>query len=102
MHIIKEVLVEWRGLDWELFFNTLFNAKVIPKVAIYLCDWESFKFHFTTAMKHSYDILGVGMLWKPKEARILMNFINQPVNIGKHSRTKNVLTRCFTKNFQEF
>jgi hypothetical protein len=30
---------------------------------------------------HSYDILGAGMLWKPKEARILKNFINQPVNI---------------------
>jgi hypothetical protein len=29
----------------------------------------------------SYDILGVGMLWKPKEARILTNFIDQPVNI---------------------
>jgi len=51
---------------------------------------------------HSYDILGAGMLWKPKEARILTNFIDQPVNIGKHLRTKNVLTRCFTKNFQEF
>jgi len=50
----------------------------------------------------SYDILGAGMLWKPKETRILTNFIDQLVNIGKHSRTKNVLTRCFTKNFQEF
>jgi hypothetical protein len=30
---------------------------------------------------HSYDILGAGMLWKPKEARILTNFIDQPVNI---------------------
>jgi hypothetical protein len=29
-------------------------------------------------------------------------FIDQLVNIGKHSRTKNVLTRCFTKNFHEF
>jgi hypothetical protein len=51
---------------------------------------------------HSYDILGAGMLWKPKEARILTNFIDQPMNSGKHSRTKNVLTRCFTKNFHEF
>jgi hypothetical protein len=24
--------------------------------------------------KHSYDILGARMLWKPKEARILKNF----------------------------
>jgi hypothetical protein len=23
---------------------------------------------------HSYDILGAGMLWKPREAPILMNF----------------------------
>jgi hypothetical protein len=30
---------------------------------------------------HSYEILGAGMLWKPKEARILTNFIDQPVNI---------------------
>jgi hypothetical protein len=26
-------------------------------------------------MYHSYDILGARMLWKPKEARILKNFI---------------------------
>jgi hypothetical protein len=25
-------------------------------------------------LKHSYDILGARMLWKPKEARILKNF----------------------------
>jgi hypothetical protein len=30
---------------------------------------------------HNYDILSAGMLWKPKEARILKNFIDQPVNI---------------------
>jgi len=28
---------------------------------------------------HSYDILGARMLWTPKEARILKNFIDQPV-----------------------
>jgi hypothetical protein len=26
-------------------------------------------------LNHSYDILGARMLWKPKEARILKNFI---------------------------
>jgi hypothetical protein len=47
---------------------------------------------------HSYDILGAGMLWKPKEARILTNFIDQPVNIGKHSHQE-----CFDKVlYQEF
>jgi hypothetical protein len=35
----------------------------------------------TTHHIHSYDILGAGMLWKPEEARILKNFINQRVNI---------------------
>jgi hypothetical protein len=28
---------------------------------------------------HSDDILGARMLWKPKKARILKNFIDQPV-----------------------
>jgi hypothetical protein len=32
-----------------------------------------------TRSNHSYDILGARMLWKPKEARILKNFIDQPV-----------------------
>jgi hypothetical protein len=30
-------------------------------------------------INHSYDILGARMLWKPKEARILTNFIDQLV-----------------------
>jgi hypothetical protein len=34
-----------------------------------------------TPLVHSYDILGVGMLWKPEETRILKKFINQRVNI---------------------
>ncbi len=32
-----------------------------------------------TSYNHSYDILGARMLWKPKEVRILKNFIDQPV-----------------------
>jgi hypothetical protein len=28
---------------------------------------------------HTDDILGARMLWKPKEARVLKNFIDQPV-----------------------
>jgi hypothetical protein len=34
--------------------------------------------------KHSYDILGARMLWKPKEARILKNF-------KKNYRSTNVI-----------
>jgi hypothetical protein len=36
-------------------------------------------FNFIIAKNHSDDILGARMLWKPKEARILKNFIDQPV-----------------------
>jgi hypothetical protein len=54
MHIIKEVLVVWKGPDWESFLNTLFNAKVTPKVVIYLCGWESFRFLFTITMKSTF------------------------------------------------
>ncbi len=32
-----------------------------------------------TCLTHSYDILGARMLCKPKEARILTNFIDQPM-----------------------
>jgi hypothetical protein len=34
---------------------------------------------FIHTIKHSDDILGARMLWKPKEARILKNFIDQPM-----------------------
>jgi hypothetical protein len=44
------------------------------------CLKTFFDFHGIGKKKtHSYDILGARMLWKPKEARILTNFINQPV-----------------------
>jgi hypothetical protein len=39
----------------------MFNSQTRNKTK--LCD-----------SKHSYDILGARMLWKPKEARILKNF----------------------------
>jgi len=85
---------EWThgGLKWR--------CKVGTCTIAYCAKWLLTK--HLKEVHHSYDILGAGMLWKPKEARILTNFIDQPMNIGKHSRTKNVLTRCFTKNFQKF
>jgi hypothetical protein len=42
---------------------------------------QLFWFELLEGYCHSYDILGAGMLWKPEEARILKNFINQRVNI---------------------
>jgi hypothetical protein len=37
------------------------------------------KVSWADTLSHSDDILGARMLWKPKEARILKNFIDQPV-----------------------
>lgn len=37
-----------------MFLNIVLNAKVIPKVVIYLCDEESFKFLFTIAMMSTF------------------------------------------------
>jgi hypothetical protein len=54
MHTIIEVPVVWKGSDYELFLNILLNAKVTPKVVVYLCDGESFKFLFTAAMKSTF------------------------------------------------
>jgi hypothetical protein len=53
-HIIKEVLLVWKGPNWESFLNTLLNAKVTPKVIVYLCDKEFFRFLFTTTMKSTF------------------------------------------------
>jgi hypothetical protein len=51
MHIIKKVPIVWKGPDWESFLNILLNAKVTPKVVVFLCDRKSFRFFLTTAMK---------------------------------------------------
>ncbi len=54
MHIMKEVPIVWKDLDWESFLNILLNAKVTPKVVVYLCNCKSFWFLFTMAMKSTY------------------------------------------------
>jgi hypothetical protein len=41
--------------------------------------WKGLKISPPLHTTHNDDILGVRMLWKPKEARILKNFIDQPV-----------------------
>ncbi len=84
-------------MSYSLEYEHSIEKNELKKMNCYLIHSLNNPF---TNLTHSYDILGAGMLWKPKEARILTNFIDQPVNIGKHSRTKNVLTRCFTKNFK--
>ncbi len=60
--------MDWQAPMLDVMFE-FFNTFVIKGVEIYF------------GIRHSYDILGAGMLWKPEEARILKNFINQRVNI---------------------
>jgi hypothetical protein len=50
------------------------NALIEHKEIVVVCEENGH-----VSMNHSYDILGARMLWKPKEARILTNFIDQPV-----------------------
>jgi hypothetical protein len=47
---------------------------------IFMLKKDNAKTHYNnTRLNHSDDILGARMLWKPKEARILKNFIDQLV-----------------------
>jgi hypothetical protein len=55
--------------------------KIIMVKVGYFCMGKHYLSQKTNRILHSYDILSAGMLWKPKEARILKNFIDQPVNI---------------------
>jgi hypothetical protein len=59
------------NLKHAQYFNHK-NAKGINLILIHhlLCICVG-----TLYPKHSYDILGARMLWKPKEARILKNLI---------------------------
>jgi hypothetical protein len=59
--ILKCKCRKWARMSHLDICNTSYGKKK---------GWES---------NHSDDILGARMLWKPKEARILKNFINQPV-----------------------
>ncbi len=54
--------------------KTLYGLKQAPRAWLNKIGW-----YLATSGFHSYDILGARMLWKPKEARILTNFIDQPV-----------------------
>jgi hypothetical protein len=62
-------------LTWN---NTLWNVHKFNTTKYVYVSTKKFHVFFHT-FHHSYDILGARMLWKPKEARILKNFIDQPV-----------------------
>jgi hypothetical protein len=61
-----------RGSHHEVHTNDSLECLVVAKVF-------SQAFVSVVGRNHSDDILGARMLWKPKEARILKNFIDQPV-----------------------
>jgi hypothetical protein len=62
---IKHVLCKAAAIKWCLT-QMLGCLRITPSIGV--CIYI-----------HNYDILGARMLWKPKEARILTNFIDQPV-----------------------
>jgi hypothetical protein len=66
-----------KNISWHLKIKSLWTN-------LYIYLWDMAITMTTTLqnlLNHSYDILGAGMLWKPEEARILKNFINQRANI---------------------
>jgi hypothetical protein len=46
---------------------------------VLIVDWSLQCCECLFVENHNDDILGARMLWKPKEARILKNFIDQPM-----------------------
>jgi hypothetical protein len=50
-HTLKEILVMWKGLDWESSIAGLLEAKVTFKMVVYVCDKEFFRHLFTTILK---------------------------------------------------
>jgi hypothetical protein len=66
LHCPSNVVVVMTIWKWSLFQTNLDGYSLRP-------------FFIPYNENHSYDILGARMLWKPKEARILKNFIDQPV-----------------------
>ncbi len=69
----------WDSFGWDKVPTCVGALKGTGKPMGKLGTFEEFLIWETYG--HSYEILGAGMLWKPKEARILTNFIDQPVNI---------------------
>jgi hypothetical protein len=68
---------------FELTFSRPFDWIDQPKsfIGCPCCCHVPYTLHNILTNWHSYEILGAGMLWKPKKTRILTNFIDQPVNI---------------------
>jgi len=54
----------WSAFNYLIDVGSSFNLKHLEQ---------------SNVSSHNYDILGAKMLWKPKEARILTNFIDQPL-----------------------
>jgi hypothetical protein len=70
--------------SFHIFLPSSSDPSLVPFILLFLppcCHLLNNNRLLPTSPLHSYDILGAGMLWKPKEAWILTNFIDQPMNI---------------------
>jgi hypothetical protein len=93
--IVQKILIENMKPFIHLKINSIFHIVIIqqlwlmysidsmqhpslnhlPNFPIQRVHCKKQKTSNAFSSSHSYDILGVRMLWKPKEARILKNFI---------------------------
>jgi len=60
--------------EFEAVFGDSDKAKTSANKLRRLQQGTRLAIVYASEFKHSYDILGARMLWKPKEARILKNF----------------------------
>jgi hypothetical protein len=79
-----------KGAKCMIAYGCYENHGFVPNITHYLCFSNQLWYiegyvqkvnphNIPLVVKHSDDILGARMLWKPKETRILKNFIDQPV-----------------------
>jgi hypothetical protein len=79
MELIAKFPQQFATTTWKANFTFLpFDIQLIQKKHMELLGPMDL---IISSWEHSYDILSAGMLWKPKEARILKKIIDQPVNI---------------------
>jgi hypothetical protein len=68
-HNTKDVLIIWKGLNWESFLLGLMNAKAMFKIIVCICNHESFKSLLTTMCKLTFVTkfdLSLGSTWHDK------------------------------------
>jgi hypothetical protein len=53
-HNTKDVLIVWKGFNWESFLLEFLNARAMFKIVAYICDHKSFKNPLTIIYKLTF------------------------------------------------